>query len=69
MADQEYLALEAKIDKLVAACEALHAENEQLKQFQSQWHIERAQLKEKNEQIRQRVEAMISRLRALEQES
>jgi len=69
MADDEYLALEAKIDQLIAVCENLQAENEQLKQYQAQWHKERALLKEKNEHIRQRVEAMIIRLRSLEQES
>ena len=56
MADDEYLALEAKIDQLIAVCENLQAENEQLKQYQAQWHKERALLKEKNEHIRQLIE-------------
>lgn len=69
MGDEEYLSLEAKIDSLVAICEQLHEENQQLKNMQADWHKERAVLKEKNEQIRQRVEAMITRLRALEKDS
>lgn len=68
MGDEDYLSIEEKIDKLIQLCEALQTENLQLKQFQTEWHKERAVLKEKNEHIRQRVEAMITRLRALEQE-
>lgn len=69
MADANYSALEQKLDRLIAACEGLQKENEQLKAFQADWLRERAVLKEKNEQIRQRVEAMITRLRTLEQDA
>lgn len=69
MADADYSSLEKKISSLISLCESLHAENQQLKTFQSEWLLERASLKEKNEQIRQRVEAMISRLKTLEQEA
>jgi len=69
MADATYQSLEEKIDVLVAACERLHAENAQLKASHTDLLQERAQLKEKNEQIRQRVEAMITRLKTLEQDA
>ncbi len=69
MGDSNYIALEEKIDRLVDLCEAVQKENHQLKAFQNEWLQERAILKEKNEHIRQRVEAMIVRLKTLEQDA
>ena len=69
MADPDYNTLEAKIDTLIDLCRSLQQENAQLKTFQQEWLQERAALKEKNEQIRRRVEAMISRLKTLEQQA
>lgn len=62
-------ALERKIDDLLRLCARLGRENRALKAQQNAWTIERARLIEKNELAKQRVEAMISRLKALESDS
>ena len=66
MALQDFDALERKIDELVRLCARLSRENRALKAQQQGWTIERARLIEKNELAKQRVEAMISRLKGLE---
>lgn len=59
-------ALTHRVDELIALCERLQSENDSLKHQQSSLSGERARLIEKNEQARVRVEAMISRLKAME---
>ena len=60
-------ALALRIDELVLLARRLQDENRSLRQSQEALASERANLLAKNEQARSRVEAMISRLRALEQ--
>jgi len=60
-------ALALRIDELVLLARRLQDENRSLRQSQEALVSERANLLAKNEQARSRVEAMISRLRALEQ--
>ncbi|MDQ2076141.1 TIGR02449 family protein [Marinimicrobium sp. ABcell2] len=60
--------LEAKMDRLIRACERLQEENRDLKARASEWQRERVRLVEKNELARGRVEAMITRLKSLESE-
>jgi cell division protein ZapB len=60
-------ALSLRIDELVLLARRLQDENRSLRQSQEALASERANLLAKNEQARSRVEAMISRLRALEQ--
>ena len=69
MSDPHLRKLEDKIDQLVQICGDLHNENQLLKDNEANWLRERAKLREKNEQARTRVEAMITRLKSLEQES
>lgn len=69
MALQNYDALERKVDELVRLCARMGRENRALKAQQHAWTIERARLIEKNELAKQRVEAMISRLKGLENDS
>ncbi len=57
----------ARVDRLVELCRRLGEENRSLRQSQEQLANERASLMAKNEQARSRVEAMISRLKSLEQ--
>ncbi|HSX60205.1 MAG TPA: TIGR02449 family protein [Tahibacter sp.] len=57
----------ARIDRLVELCQRLSEENRSLRQSQEQLANERALLLQKNEQARTRVEAMIARLKSLEQ--
>lgn len=59
--------LSAKIDTLVGYCEQLQADNVALRALQEEWHRERAQLMQKNDLARNKIEAMIGRLKALEQ--
>ena len=60
-------ALERKVDRLLDICQQLSDENASLKATQEQLVAERAALVSKSEQARSRVEAMIARLKALEQ--
>ena len=57
----------ARIDRLVELCQRLSEENRSLRQSQEQLANERALLLQKNEQARTRVEAMMARLKSLEQ--
>lgn len=59
--------LRQRIEQLVEAVQRLADENRQLRVAQEQWVGERAALIAKNEQARSRVEAMIQRLKSLEQ--
>ena len=58
--------LEEKIDHLIRICNKLEEENRALRDQQGSLIAERAALVEKSEMARSRVEAMITRLRAME---
>ena len=58
-----------RLDELVVICKKLQEENASLRNRQDLLTAERATLLQKNEQVRGRVEAMISRLKAMEQTS
>lgn len=60
-------ALAARVEALVERSQRLTDENRSLRHQQEQLIGERAQLLTKNEQARSRVEAMIVRLKSLEQ--
>ncbi|ABC27947.1 MULTISPECIES: TIGR02449 family protein [Hahella] len=59
--------LSDKIDRLIQKCKQLEADNQALRQLQEDWQKERMQLLQKNDLARSKIEAMISRLKALEQ--
>ncbi len=65
--DLELQRLEKRLDELVAICRQLQQENQSLKERQNMLAEDRATLLQKNEQVRGRVEAMIGRLKAMEQ--
>jgi cell division protein ZapB len=67
MFEHELKRLEKRVDALVRVCDQLQDENKSLKQRQDTLTAERATLLQKNEQVRARVEAMIGRLKAMEQ--
>jgi len=67
--EHELKRLEKRVDALVRVCDQLQDENKTLKQRQDVLTSERANLLQKNEQVRARVEAMIGRLKAMEQGS
>jgi cell division protein ZapB len=58
--------ISGQLDRLLELCQRLTEENRSLRASQEQLSAERANLLAKNEQARSRVEAMIARLRALE---
>ena len=65
--DLELQRLEKRLDELVVICRQLQEENQSLKQRQDTLIEDRATLLQKHEQVRGRVEAMIDRLKAMEQ--
>jgi cell division protein ZapB len=65
--EHELKRLEKRVDALVGVCDQLQDENRSLKSRQDMLTTERATLLQKNEQVRARVEAMIGRLKAMEQ--
>ena len=65
--EQELLKLETRLEELVGSIERLKEENRSLRDQQDSMVTERAGLIEKNEMARNRVEAMINRLKAMEQ--
>jgi len=60
--------LKSKLDMLTELCEALIAERQQLATENQKLHQERAQLLARNVAVKSKVEAMILRLKSLEQE-
>ena len=68
MEDVDLQALTTKLDLLIQRVEQLKAQNRQLLISEKAWREERAHLIEKNEMARHKVESMISRLKALEQD-
>ena len=69
MEDAELQALTRKLDLLIQRVEQLKTQNRALLASEKAWREERAHLIEKNEMARHKVEAMILRLKSLEQES
>ena len=60
--------LETRVDELIKAVERLQQENKTLRASQTHLMTERTDLIEKTEMARTKVEAMIKRLKALENE-
>lgn len=67
--DIELRRLEKRLEELVVMCRQLQEENKSLRARQDSLISEKASLLHKNEQARSRVEAMIGRLRGMEQVS
>lgn len=59
--------LSEKVDQLLEHCRELENERAELKSQQHEWQSERAKLLEKNDLARNKIEAMIGRLKSLEQ--
>ena len=66
--EQELKTLEVRVDELIQLCNQLKNENQALREQRTSLVSERAQLLKKNELARSRIEAMIMRLKGMEQE-
>lgn len=64
--ETELKRLERQVEELLASVQHLKEENRALRHRQDTLATERANLLQKNEQVRTRVEAMIGRLKTLE---
>jgi cell division protein ZapB len=69
MPDSLLKTLEQRIDDLINLCAALNSENAALKADANSWLDERQRLLDKNELAKTKVEAIISRLKSMEQDS
>ncbi len=69
MQENELQTLKSRLELLIERVEQLKRQNALLSGQEKSWREERAHLIEKNEIARQKVESMISRLKALEQDS
>jgi len=67
LAEQDLRRLETRIEELIRTVERLKEENRSLRAKQEALTAERARLIERNDLARSRVEAMINRLKAMEQ--
>ncbi len=67
MPDESLRVLEQSIDRLIDRCQTLEAENQRLKEKDAVMKTERAQLRQQHDNTRSKVEAMITRLKAMEQ--
>ncbi len=66
--EQDLKSLEFRVDELIQLCHQLKDENQALREQQGDLMSERANLMQKNEMARSRVEAMIMRLKNMEQD-
>ena len=64
--DQEVTRLEEQVEILLSAVDRLVKENKSLRAQQESHSTERASLIERNDLVRNRVEAIVSRLKSLE---
>lgn len=64
----DFADLETKIDELIAVIDELEHKQAAMAAEKESWQAERTRLIEKNELARTKVEAMISRLKSLEQD-
>lgn len=65
--DAELKRLERRVDELIAIVHQLKEENRALHQRQDHLSQERIGLLQRNEMVRSRVEAMVGRLKSMEQ--
>ena len=67
MEETNIAALESGIDSLLARYETLARENRALREERAVWMAERTKLVERNELAKNKIDAMISRLRSLDE--
>ena len=60
--------LEKRIDELITLCDELDSKHRAIETDRENWTQERTSLLEKNEMAKAKIEAMIMRLKSLEQD-
>ena len=60
--------LEKRIDELIALCDEMERKQTTMEVSHENWLVERTRLLEKNEMAKSKIEAMIMRLKSLEQD-
>ncbi|MBL6717727.1 MAG: TIGR02449 family protein [Pseudomonadales bacterium] len=68
MSQLDLATLERRLEELIRLCDQLSRDNQALLSRHQEWAQERARLIEKNELARSKIEAMIGRLKGLEQD-
>ena len=68
MEESDLKKLEQRVDELIGAVDRLKSENQSLRENKTSLETERSQLLQKTELARSRVESMINRLKAMEDE-
>ena len=66
MSEMDYKALELKVNQLIDLCRTLDAQNKTLLQEKATWKSERVKVLQQREDALNKVEAMITRLKAME---
>ncbi len=67
MNDERFNVLDEKIDALIALCAAMKTENQMLRANEHSWQTERQQLLDNNKLAKSRLEAVLARLKSMEQ--
>lgn len=67
--EQLFKQLEQRVDEFIELCDEYKRHNKSLRARETQLTEERANLMKKNDMARNKVESMITRLKALEQDS
>lgn len=68
MEESDFQRLQQQISLLIQRCESLQETNQRLSRREQEWKSERARLMQVHNQTEAKIEAMIQRLKALEQE-
>jgi cell division protein ZapB len=66
MSESQFKSLERKIDDLIGLCAELNQENVGLKADANSWESEKQNLVARNELAKTKVEAILTRLKAME---
>ncbi|WP_271271923.1 TIGR02449 family protein [Aliamphritea hakodatensis] len=69
MSEQDLRTLESQVEQLIQYCQRLELENRRLYRSETQLKEERNRLQQLHNDTRKRVDAMITRLKSLEQEA
>ena len=67
MNDERFNILDQKVDALIELCASMKQENQLLRANEHNWQSERHQLLENNKLAKNRLESVLSRLKAMEE--